>query len=232
MNTGDRLMTSYDEEHLGELLSALPPAPAAWVQGCERGRRSPGSGSTRSSSAQGRTSFIVVVSSPTPNGRSSRRTWSRTPTISRSSASGSTRNKPRGAGSKRIAPCRSRAIFWTSRSAIFLTTSRRTLAPAAGSAAAIAVAMAAGLIAKSARASPDWATGRRRHRSGGAAPPAHRATRAERRRCLPGGAGRAPPPKQLESEVRDMALGQVLARAAEIPLVIAEAGADVACLAP
>jgi formiminotetrahydrofolate cyclodeaminase len=28
-----------------------------------------------------------------------------------------------------------------------------------------------------------------------------------------------------------MALGQVLARAAEIPLVIAEAGADVACLA-
>ena len=25
-------MTSYDEEHLGELLSALPPAPDAWVQ--------------------------------------------------------------------------------------------------------------------------------------------------------------------------------------------------------
>ena len=32
MNTGDRLMTSYDEEHLGELLSALPPAPVAWVK--------------------------------------------------------------------------------------------------------------------------------------------------------------------------------------------------------
>ena len=32
MNTGDRFMTSYDEEHLGELLSALPPAPAAWVK--------------------------------------------------------------------------------------------------------------------------------------------------------------------------------------------------------
>jgi hypothetical protein len=25
-------MTSYDEEHLGELLSALPPAPEAWVR--------------------------------------------------------------------------------------------------------------------------------------------------------------------------------------------------------
>jgi hypothetical protein len=25
-------MTSYDEEHLGELLSGLPPAPDAWVQ--------------------------------------------------------------------------------------------------------------------------------------------------------------------------------------------------------
>jgi formiminotetrahydrofolate cyclodeaminase len=38
-------------------------------------------------------------------------------------------------------------------------------------------------------------------------------------------------PDQLEKEVRDMALGQVLARAAEVPLVIAEAGADVAALA-
>jgi hypothetical protein len=25
-------MTAYDEERLGELLSALPPAPATWVQ--------------------------------------------------------------------------------------------------------------------------------------------------------------------------------------------------------
>lgn len=25
-------MTPHDEEHLGELLSALPPAPEAWVQ--------------------------------------------------------------------------------------------------------------------------------------------------------------------------------------------------------
>jgi hypothetical protein len=32
LKTGDRFMTSYDEEHLGELLSALPPAPEAWVR--------------------------------------------------------------------------------------------------------------------------------------------------------------------------------------------------------
>ena len=31
MNTGEQV-TSYDEEQLGELLSALPPAPRAWVQ--------------------------------------------------------------------------------------------------------------------------------------------------------------------------------------------------------
>jgi formiminotetrahydrofolate cyclodeaminase len=104
-------------------------------------------------------------------------------------------------------------------------------APAAGSAAAIAVAMAAGLIAKTARASPDW-------------PEAKSAVaQAEqlRRRIAPLAQSDADAylealaalhlPEQLESEVRDMALGQVLARAAEIPLVIAEAGADVACLA-
>ena len=32
MNTGERFVTSHDEERLGELLSALPPAPAAWVE--------------------------------------------------------------------------------------------------------------------------------------------------------------------------------------------------------
>ena len=31
MKSGDRV-TSFDEERLGDLLSALPPAPAAWVQ--------------------------------------------------------------------------------------------------------------------------------------------------------------------------------------------------------
>jgi formiminotetrahydrofolate cyclodeaminase len=104
-------------------------------------------------------------------------------------------------------------------------------APAAGSAAAIVVAMAAGLIAKTARASPDW--------------PEAKSTVAQaerlRRRIAPLAQSDADAylealaalhlPEQLESEVRDMALGQVLARAAEIPLVIAEAGADVACLA-
>ena len=35
-------MTAYDEEQLGELLSALPPAPEAWVKAAEEtplGRR-------------------------------------------------------------------------------------------------------------------------------------------------------------------------------------------------
>jgi len=105
------------------------------------------------------------------------------------------------------------------------------LAPAAGSAAAIVVAMAAGLVAKSARASPDWLE----------APSAIAQAERLRRRTAPLAQSDADAylealaalhlPKQLESEVRDMALGQVLARAAEIPLVIAEAGADVACLA-
>jgi hypothetical protein len=32
LNTGDRVVTSYDEERLGELLSALPPAPQGWIK--------------------------------------------------------------------------------------------------------------------------------------------------------------------------------------------------------
>jgi formiminotetrahydrofolate cyclodeaminase len=104
-------------------------------------------------------------------------------------------------------------------------------APAAGSVAALAVAMAAGLSAKAARASPDW-------------PEAQSAVaQAERlrKRTAPLAQSDAEAyeealavlhlPDQLEAEVRDMAIGQVLARAAEIPLVIAEAGADVASLA-
>ena len=104
-------------------------------------------------------------------------------------------------------------------------------APAAGSAAAIVVAMAAGLIAKIARVSPNWLES------------ASAVAQAEqlRRRVAPLAQSDADAylealaalhlPEQLESEVRDMALGQVLARAAEIPLAIAEAGADVATLA-
>jgi formiminotetrahydrofolate cyclodeaminase len=104
-------------------------------------------------------------------------------------------------------------------------------APAAGSVAALLVAMAAGLCAKAARASIDW-------------PDASAAiAQAERlrKRTAPLAQSDAEAyeealaalhlPDQLEVEVRDMAIGQVLARAAEIPLVIAEAGADVACLA-
>jgi formiminotetrahydrofolate cyclodeaminase len=111
------------------------------------------------------------------------------------------------------------------------TFASREAAPAAGSAAAIVVAMAAGLIAKIARASPDW--------------PEAQSVVAQadrlRKRTAPLAQSDADAylealaalhlPEHLESEVRDMALGQVLARAAEIPLAIAEAGADVASLA-
>ena len=104
-------------------------------------------------------------------------------------------------------------------------------APGGGSAAAIAVAMGAALSAKSARVSTDWSEG------------ASTAAQAERllRRIAPLAQSDAEAyeealaalhlPENLESEVRNMALGHVLTRAAEIPLVIAEAGADVAALA-
>jgi methenyltetrahydrofolate cyclohydrolase len=104
-------------------------------------------------------------------------------------------------------------------------------APAAGSIAALAVSMAAGLCVKAARASRDW-------------PEAQSAVaQAERlrKRTAPLAQSDAEAyeealaalhlPDQLEVEVRDMAIGQVFARAAEIPLVVAEAGADVASLA-
>jgi formiminotetrahydrofolate cyclodeaminase len=104
-------------------------------------------------------------------------------------------------------------------------------APGGGSAAAIAVAMAAALSAKAAKASTDWAE------AGSACAQAERLLR----RIAPLAQSDAEAyeealaalhlPDNLESEVRDMALGQVLSRAAEIPLVIAEAGADVAFLA-
>jgi formiminotetrahydrofolate cyclodeaminase len=103
--------------------------------------------------------------------------------------------------------------------------------PAGGSAAALGVAMGAALIAKVAKASTGWPE------AGAVAAQAERL----RRRTAPLAQSDADVyeealaalhlPEQLEPEVRDMAIGQVLARAAEIPLVIAEAGADVACLA-
>jgi methenyltetrahydrofolate cyclohydrolase len=103
--------------------------------------------------------------------------------------------------------------------------------PAGGSAAALGVAMGAALIAKVAKASKGWPE------AGAVVAQAERL----RRRTAPLAQSDADVyeealaalhlPEQLEPEVRDMAIGQVLARAAEIPLVIAEAGADVACLA-
>jgi methenyltetrahydrofolate cyclohydrolase len=104
-------------------------------------------------------------------------------------------------------------------------------APASGSAAALVVAMAAALVLKVARASDDWAD------RGAVLAQGDRLLR----RTMPLAQSDAEAyeealavlrlPDQLEKEVRDMAIGQVFARAAEIPLVIAEAGADVACLA-
>lgn len=104
-------------------------------------------------------------------------------------------------------------------------------APASGSAAALVVAMAAALVLKVTRASEDW--------------PDRPAVIAQAdrllRRTMPLAQSDAEAyeealavlrlPDELEQEVRNMAIGQVFARAAEIPLVIAEAGADVACLA-
>jgi methenyltetrahydrofolate cyclohydrolase len=104
-------------------------------------------------------------------------------------------------------------------------------APASGSITALVVSMAAALVLKVARSSDDWAD-----RAAVIAQADHLL-----RRTMPLAQSDAEAyeealavlrlPDQLEKEVRDMAIGQVFARAAEIPLVIAEAGADVACLA-
>jgi methenyltetrahydrofolate cyclohydrolase len=103
--------------------------------------------------------------------------------------------------------------------------------PAGGSAAAIAVAMASALIAKVAKVSPDWSEARAvvaqaERLSQRVAPLAQIDAEAYEEALAA-----LHLPEQLEPEVKDMALGEMLTRAAEIPLVIAEAGADVACLA-
>lgn len=104
-------------------------------------------------------------------------------------------------------------------------------APASGSVAALVVAMAAALIAKVARASPSWKD------AGSAVAQAERL----RKRTAPLAQSDADAyeealaalhlPERLEPQVKDMAIGQVLARSIEIPLVVAEAGADAASLA-
>ena len=105
-------------------------------------------------------------------------------------------------------------------------------APGGGSAAAIAVAMGASLVAMAARLSRGtWSE------AGGAvaqaaalrarlAPLAHADAEVyeEALRALEA-------PAELKPEMRDRVLGEALWRAADVPLAIAEAGADVAALA-
>ena len=105
-------------------------------------------------------------------------------------------------------------------------------APGAGSAAAIVVAMAAGLVTMVARASKEfWSE------AGGAigqaeafrarVAPLAQADAEVYREALTALRGR----EALEERYRDQQLRAALERAAEIPLKIAEAGSDVACLA-
>jgi formiminotetrahydrofolate cyclodeaminase len=104
-------------------------------------------------------------------------------------------------------------------------------APASGSIAALVVAMAAGLTAKVARASDDWreqlaAVAQAEKLRKRIAPLAQSGAEAYEEALA---ALRLP--DRLEPQVRDMAIGNVLVRSAEIPLQIAETGADVASLA-
>ena len=103
--------------------------------------------------------------------------------------------------------------------------------PAGGSAAALAVATSAALIAMVARASVEWPD------SGAAVAQAERL----RKRTTPLAQEDAEAyeealvtlhlPERVEPEVRDLAVGAALTRAAQIPMAIAEAGADAASLA-
>jgi methenyltetrahydrofolate cyclohydrolase len=103
--------------------------------------------------------------------------------------------------------------------------------PGGGSTAALAIAMSAALSAMVARASKDWPE------AGAAIAQAEQL----RRRTAPLAQRDAEAyeealasvrlPERVEPNVRDAAVGAALTRAAEIPLVIAEAGADAASLA-
>jgi methenyltetrahydrofolate cyclohydrolase len=103
--------------------------------------------------------------------------------------------------------------------------------PASGSAAALVVALAAALTAMAARSSPDWDEARAI---------AAQAT-ALRKRVEPLVAADADAyadvlrilrePEGIEPRMRDFALGESLALAAELPLAIAEAALDAAELA-
>jgi formiminotetrahydrofolate cyclodeaminase len=103
--------------------------------------------------------------------------------------------------------------------------------PGGGSAAALAVAVSAGLTTMVARASSDWSDAgaviaqaeRIRKR---VAPLAQRDAEAYEEALVT-----MTLPERVEPAVRDMAVGAALMRAAEVPMAIAEAGADGACLA-
>lgn len=103
--------------------------------------------------------------------------------------------------------------------------------PGGGSAAALAVAVSAALTAMVSRASVDW------HDAGSAVAQAHRIQkRVEPLVQLDAEAYEEALvtlalPERLEPAVRDMAVGGALSRAAQVPMAIAEAGADAACLA-
>jgi formiminotetrahydrofolate cyclodeaminase len=103
--------------------------------------------------------------------------------------------------------------------------------PGGGSAAALAVALSAGLTAMVARATEGWREAR------------SVVAQAERlrRRVAPLAQLDAEAyeealvamklPERVEPTVRDMAVGAALKRAVDLPMAIAEAGADAACLA-
>jgi methenyltetrahydrofolate cyclohydrolase len=104
-------------------------------------------------------------------------------------------------------------------------------APGGGSAAAIVVAMAAGLVAMVARASRNWdeaggVVGQAEALRARVAPLAEADAEAYEK-ALETLRGR----EQLEERYRDFRLRQALERSAEIPLQIAEAGCDVVSLA-
>ena len=103
--------------------------------------------------------------------------------------------------------------------------------PGGGSAAALAVAVSAGLTAMVARASVDWPEAsasvaqaeRLRKR---VAPLAQQDAQAYEEALVT-----MTLPERVEPTVRDMAVGAALTRAAAVPMAIAEAGADTAFLA-
>ena len=133
-------MTAYDEERLGELLSALPPAPEAWVEAAKDApfaRRRLEEIVERAKADEYRRRVVAD-----PKASSKRPTSSRTQRTSRSSASGWR------ARSGEFGPWFPRATISTSRSAILDRMAAEEPTPAGGSAAAIGVAMASALIAK------------------------------------------------------------------------------------